>query len=160
MDYVLLQLERHPELAMCPKQLQLASPQPDVSATAGNASSQAEVPAPAGPAPVSAGGSGESLQPPVSAGSSGEPLQLSAVSTPPSVSAGGSGEPLQPSTVFTLPHVSSGGSGESIRKPPVQPPAQPSKAAMPPQAELSATTMLLSGSAASLPEVSAPSGPS
>lgn len=60
-----LQAEKHPELALCPAQLQLASPQPEVSTPAGLMS--------------------------VSIGGSGELLQLIAASKPPSVSAGALG---------------------------------------------------------------------
>lgn len=75
MDYVLLQPESQPELAVCLTQLKLASPQPGVSVPSGLAS-------------VPAGGSGEPSHHHVKlVGGSKEPGQLYATS------AGGSGEP-------------------------------------------------------------------
>lgn len=64
----------HPELAVCPEQLQLALSLPEVSATSGSA--PPEVSTPAGSAPVSAGGSGEPIQQfLVSTGGSGVSIQ-------------------------------------------------------------------------------------
>lgn len=64
----------HPELAVCPEQLQLALSLPEVSASSGSA--PPEVSTPAGSAPVSAGGSGEPIQQfLVSTGGSGVSIQ-------------------------------------------------------------------------------------